>query len=351
MKTPPLILLACDGGPGKGLGHVARSRALAAAFRDLGARAALALPEDSPALAALPAREPAPLCFGSGRSGELADRVRHSGASALVLDLPGDLEAGPLRSLRGEGRRLACVDYASGARLACDLAFYPPVPQARRLDWRGSDTRVRIGPQWVVLGPGALPPPGPRPSLERPRILVTMGGSDPARLGLRALAALARLGDGFDTVCVAGPACSFRDELAAALATLPRPGLLAEAPEGLAPLLASCTLAVASFGVTAWELAAAGVPAIHLCLSPDHAESARALHEAGAARSLGHHPAVEAEDLARAVESLLENPPALEEMSRRGRTLVDGRGAWRVAAEILGPGSGRTPDDFLAGAP
>ena len=39
---------------------------------------------------------------------------------------------------------------------------------------------------------------------------------------------------------------------------------------------ASADLAVASFGVTAYELAAVGVPAVYLCLTDDHAESAEA---------------------------------------------------------------------------
>lgn len=41
-------------------------------------------------------------------------------------------------------------------------------------------------------------------------------------------------------------------------------------------LMAQADLAIASFGVTAYELAARGVPAIYLCLTDDHASIERA---------------------------------------------------------------------------
>ena len=41
---------------------------------------------------------------------------------------------------------------ARSARLAADFAYYPPVPQARALDWTGARTVARIGWEWSLLG-------------------------------------------------------------------------------------------------------------------------------------------------------------------------------------------------------
>jgi spore coat polysaccharide biosynthesis protein SpsF len=93
-------------------------------------------------------------------------------------------------------------------------------------------------------------------------------------------------------------------------------------------------LAVCSFGMTSYELAAMGVPAVCVCLTEDHAESASALVAAGMCISAG----INGEDteirLATAVKGLLADKSARAQMSARARELVDGRGASRIA-EVL----------------
>src|SRR5208282_516887 len=98
----------------------------------------------------------------------------------------------------------AVIDDASPRRLAADLAYYPPVPQAEKLDWTGSHCERRIGWQWAILGLGkpaaSWGHAGPRPTL-----LVTMGGSDPAGLTLKCAHALAKLDPAFRARFVIGP--------------------------------------------------------------------------------------------------------------------------------------------------
>ena len=47
---------------------------------------------------------------------------------------------------------MAAIDDGSDRRLACDFAYYPPVPQALALDWTGARTVPRIGWEWSLLG-------------------------------------------------------------------------------------------------------------------------------------------------------------------------------------------------------
>src|SRR5207253_1521392 len=64
-------------------------------------------------------------------------------------------------------------------------------------------------------------------------------------------------------------------------------------------------LALCAFGVTAYELAAHGVPALYLCLTDDHARSASAFERAGMGICLGLHDCVEDDEIADAVCDLL----------------------------------------------
>jgi spore coat polysaccharide biosynthesis predicted glycosyltransferase SpsG len=107
------------------------------------------------------------------------------------------------------------------------------------------------------------------------------------------------------------------------------------APNDLPRLMAEADLGVISFGVTAYELAALGVPALYLCLTPDHALSASAFERAGMGVSLGVASDVSDMVIAGAVHSLLGDPARRRAMSAAGRMNLDGRGAARVAERIV----------------
>src|SRR6185369_15360977 len=106
------------------------------------------------------------------------------------------------------------------------------------------------------------------------------------------------------------------------------------APNDLPRLMAETDLGVISFGVTAYELAALGVPALYLCLTPDHAMSASAFEAAGMGVSLGVAGEINDMMIAGAVQSLLADPARRRAMSAAGRMNLDGRGAARVAERM-----------------
>jgi spore coat polysaccharide biosynthesis protein SpsF len=93
-------------------------------------------------------------------------------------------------------------------------------------------------------------------------------------------------------------------------------------------------MAIAAFGVTAYELAAYGVPALYLCLTADHAASASAFEDAGIGVSLGVENAIEDFDIASAAWALLNDPARRREMHAAGLMTIDGEGAARIAADL-----------------
>src|SRR5208282_5511450 len=98
--------------------------------------------------------------------------------------------------------------------------------------------------------------------------------------------------------------------------------------------MAEADLGICSFGMTAYELAAMGVPSVYSCLTADHEESASALVAAGMGVSVGVDDQDTEMRLASAVERLLMDENARARMSANAHELVDGRGASRVA-ELL----------------
>ena len=192
----------------------------------------------------------------------------------------------------------AVIDDGYDRRLAADFAYYPPVPRragagldGRATPWPASAGNGRC---WVLI-PICTPRRAPSP---RPTVLVAMGGSDPHGLTLRMAKALAPLDSGLRIRFVIGAGMKDGAKVAAGLVELKKNYETVEGAEDLTLAYASADVALCAFGVTAYELAALGIPAIYLGISPDHAASAglcrcRHGHLAGRGRQdqrRGHRP-------------------------------------------------------------
>jgi spore coat polysaccharide biosynthesis protein SpsF len=328
-----LAMIRCDGGGKFGYGHVKRMVALARALRDregVGVLFALHGSED----AATPMR----------RAGFEVTMVENHGAlSSLIADHKPDMlvldgREGPSRQdveiLRKSVGTIALVDDGSDARLACDFAYYPPVPQACALDWTGARTHVRIGWEWALLGLNPHLTPARAPATVWQTLLVAMGGSDPQGLTLRAARALIPLELNVRVRFVIGSGMENAAGVAQAIAGLKSNFETVEGADDLAIAYASADLALCAFGVTAYELAAFGVPALYLGLTEDHARSASAFDDAGMGISLGVASAVTDKNILGHVKALLDDPIQRLDMRHAGLATLDGGGASRIAADL-----------------
>jgi len=100
-------------------------------------------------------------------------------------------------------------------------------------------------------------------------------------------------------------------------------------------LMRMCDMAIVSYGMTALECLAVGLPTIVLSMSDDHNNSAAALAEQGALVNAGLIAAATQQSVAARYKSLCNNPALCAKLSRTGRRLIDGRGVERVAAKIM----------------
>ena len=336
-----LALIRCDGGGKFGYGHVKRMISLARALRDrqgIGAVFALNGSED----AAAPIRR-AGFAVERVDAGTLEPLIDTHAPDLLLLDCREGPGREAIARLAPRVKATATIDDGSDRRLSCDFAYYPPVPQARALDWSGSPCHARIGWEWCLLG-SAPSAARPRKASGRPVLLVTMGGSDPFGLTLRSARALAMLDPVFRARFVIGPGMADRGAVARQIVSLHANFETIEGADDLATEIAAADLALAAFGVTAYELAAAGVPALYLGLSDDHAASASAFEQAGMGISLGVADRIADETVAHTTWKTLNDPQRLREMHAAGPMTIDGSGAARIAADLASALAGRSRD-------
>src|SRR5688572_9807476 len=188
-----LAVIRCDGGGTLGYGHVKRSLALARALRDReGYGVMFALNGNDSAANVLRAAEFQTIVLPQfGQSNALATLIAESHPDILVCDARQNLTGQALQRLAARVSVTAVIDDSSERRHAATHAYFPPVPQVKLLSWPGGKCDVRVGWEWSVLG---FDPSRYHTARKEagavPRIVVSMGGSDPfdlTRLAARAL--------------------------------------------------------------------------------------------------------------------------------------------------------------------
>lgn len=167
------------------------------------------------------------------------------------------------------------------------------------------------------------------------RLLVTFGGSDPQGLTLKAMTALEPLPPQIAVTVVLGPAFAYKEHLAKLMAHASRSFTLLERVETMAQLIADTDLVLCSGGMTVYELAALGTPGIVLAQNVREATRMQAFARHGTVVYLGLGSEVSPARLGEATCALLAGSDRRRQMSRSGKTLVDGYGADRVADVIV----------------
>lgn len=330
-----LALIRCDGGGKFGHGHVKRMVALARCLRDRqGIGAVFAL--NGSADAAEPIRRAGFQVAMLGADCNLENLIEAERPDILLLDGREGPSRADLAKLKRGVAVTAVIDDAHERRLAADYAYYPPVPGAIALNWGGSHTLPRLGWEWAILGLNSnnLPQSREAGRSTRPTVLVAMGGSDPCGLTLRMAKALSVLDCEFRVRFVIGTGMKEAQKVARGLVMLKKNYETVEGASDLSTEYAGADVALCAFGVTAYELAASGVPALYVALNEDHLASASAFADAGMGISLGLAAKAGDAEIARHVQWLLNRPNVRREMRAMALSLVDGQGAARVAADL-----------------
>jgi len=205
---------------------------------------------------------------------------------------------------------------------------------AEQLDYTCTESvNLLLGSRWVLLRPDF----GRWSSWQRKvravarRVLVTLGGSDPAGAASLVLDALRRVrADGLEVRLIVGPgstaAQSLRDEAAELSAGVE---VLTDVAD-MAGQMAWADVAISAAGTTCWELAFMQLPSLLAVVADKQKHTAQNTAQAGAAENLGPVELLSPENLAKSLCELMHDGRRRSSMAQAGRQLVDGRGAERV---------------------
>jgi spore coat polysaccharide biosynthesis predicted glycosyltransferase SpsG len=235
--------------------------------------------------------------------------------SAVVVD-GYDLPQHEMASLPDSVPVLSLADHGVGSELAAASLILDQNLGAEPAVYRSSNegAHLLLGPRYALLRRDVIAVAAARESGDARhsarRLLVALGGHPDSELRSRVSEALGARG----------------------LRHLTRIDL-----EGLSetgPAMAVSDLAVSTAGSTAWELAATGVPALLIAIAPNQVPVAARLAAIGAV--VDATSARAPDELAALISDLASSPERRSAMMEVGRTLVDGRGASRVAAALRG---------------
>lgn len=324
-----MIAVRTDGNPAAGLGHVRRCLALAAALGpSFDVRFFLSGSED---VAGLIRREGFRCDLVSPLFQDTLAAVHAAEAAALVIDSY-EVTSRHYGAVRSRLGLLVILDDAGRYPLPAGLVVNPAPGAAEPPGENG--TRYLLGPRFALLRREFADPVTREIGEQVGRLLLILGGTTRASL----IAALARIARRTLPAAVldlvVGPVGDDASRVAGALSGLDGVSVHA-APEGVRSLMLEADLAVTAGGVTVFELAATGTPAVGVELAPNQRPNLAGMAEAGALLVAGRVGDASLDGaVARALGRLAPDVESRRAMSRRGRELVDGRGAERVAEAI-----------------
>jgi hypothetical protein len=231
----------------------------------------------------------------------------------------------------------------------CELALALPLvtlAEAHRCRTRGilldyhldrsepTSRRLLPGPSYAPLDP-AFAGAG-RAGAEILRVLITLGGSSPARALLTALVPMVESVFADAEILLAGGSAPYAHGASTShVVSLPSPSALVDHVPGI-------DLAVTAAGLTAYEMACAGVPQVAIAIAANQRRVARGLSERGVADCLDLLGGDSLEQLPSVLERL-RDPGTRARRAAHGMQTFDGHGAQRAAIALAERFAARRP--------
>lgn len=237
----------------------------------------------------------------------------------------------------GLGCRIAAIDDVADRSFDPDLLIdhnHAPDHRAKYAVRLPEDTRLLGGPLYALLRPAFAV--GHRHSIreEVRSVGIFMGGIDRPNHSVTALRALDQAGFTGGVEIVATSANPNRPELMEAIAARPNTRLTLDLPD-LAAFFARHDLQIGAGGGSSWERCCIGAPTLLLITALNQMAVAPDLAAQGVVATPEPIDALDVETIACALRGLIADPELRRALAEKSRALVDGRGAGRVAEEML----------------
>lgn len=342
------VAIRVDGSPHIGMGHVVRSLALGGALRRAG-HAVFFFSRFEPGISRLRAQGFAVQIFSAGAVDGPGKEYEAAGDGAVVAELLAGQEFDCLvtDSYRVDPAYFAAVRPAVPLSVYVDdLNRFPASVDgvvngninAASLGYERWPAEVRrwLGCRYNLLREEFRDLPLAVTPEATGKVLLTGGGGDPGPV----LAFLARTIldspklDRLQLMLVA-PQRSLADgEFSALERTCPERLRVCREVADMLSLMRQSDLAISAGGTTLYELCAAGVPRMAYILADNQREIVGEMARQGLVLDLGPAVSISPKILVDRTAALIGDHKARDQMRRRGRELVDGLGADRVAVEL-----------------
>jgi len=244
-----------------------------------------------------------------------------------------------LQTLKATHKFLVTIDGLCKIRFPSDIVI-DPYYRTENINYESYGyTKFLLGPAYFIFRQEFIEAAKVSRQIKKDakNILVTMGGSDPLNVTLKAAKALSKLNKNSINLRVVTGACfsyPVKQELKRTLKGFTGNCELILRSNKMAELMLWSDLAITAGGLTKYETAATGTPSIVISQTDREAEMTKQFERTGATIHLGLISEVYEEDIVEAIEKLLKDYVLRTEMSRRGKNLVDGKGVERIISEI-----------------
>ncbi len=311
MTDQAAVILRADGGPAIGGGHMRRARVLIEALLRLGYRV-IFLTKDTDWVRGLREEFPCDLHYLRPDDNEsliVSRTAARVGAQLIILDVL-DTSEEYVRYLKETGAKVLTIDDLGRGAGAADATFKGGAKPRREGPYHHGPEYAILSPEVLALREGSLPPAaGPK------RAVVFLGTFDQRRHGRVVLEVVDRF-----------PAISFDWFTSDAHPTRSNLRIFRADQKPFLAALAAADLAILSGGVTLFEAAALGRPAIVLPQGSHEPAQAQLFVDAGAALLA---PAPKVDDVTGLLSRLSTESGTLAKMHHCGKRFIDGRGLER----------------------
>ncbi len=337
------IFIRADASAAIGTGHVMRMTVLGRELGALGFRVRfLTRPLDGLGVSLIEENGFSAVAIDRADSVEketaLVSQIVKEERAGLIVDHR-DATTAYLEAMKPNARFLVCLDDLANRRYPVDMVVNNNIGAETFEIEASPETRVLAGARFALVRKQfaqarmELPsdPGSGRDSGGARKLLLTFGGSDPSRQTKRFIDVLrpevVRLG--WEIHAVAGRSANISADAAS------RESLFVHrSVKEMAALMAGIDFCFTAGGSTVLELACLGVPAAVVVVADDQVRVAEEGEKSGAFIDMGRSDRLSDESVRETFLRLAGDEAFRKEMSRRGRRLVDGLGACRVAGEV-----------------
>lgn len=337
-----MFFIRADGNPEIGSGHIMRCLTIAQALLDVGQECMFVVADQG----AVPTLEEAGMpfiCLHSvwndldQETDQMEALIAQRGIRALLIDSY-FVTPDYLRRLHRR-THVICMDDLNLFHYPCStLINYAFYADAWNYPARYSGVNLLLGPRYAPLRREFqdLPPHVIRQQVRD--ILVTTGGGDPLNIAVRFVqrAKQTPAAAGFHYHIVAGRFNRHLEDLDVLARRYPGVSIHRSVTR-MSELMCACDIAVSAAGTTLYELCACGLPTLTYVLADNQIMNAVSFAEAGTMLCAGdiRQEKYISKHLFELLDTLADDRILRQTMAERMQSIVDGKGADRLAEDIL----------------